>query len=50
MTIDPATGRLTWPLTNQPTGRYPFEVVAEDGVGGRTSQQITLTVNPPGGA
>ena len=50
MTIDPATGRLTWPITNQPTDSYSVEVVAEDGVGGRTSQQITLTVNPPGGA
>ena len=50
MTVDPATGRLTWPLTNQPSGRYSVEVVAEDGVGGRTSQQFSLTVNPPGGA
>ena len=50
MTIDPATGRIAWPLTNQPSGRYPVEVVAEDGVGGRTSQHVTLTVNPPGGA
>ncbi len=50
MTIDPATGRLTWPITNQPSGRYPVEVVAEDGVGGRTSQHVTLTLNPPGGA
>lgn len=50
MTIDPATGRLTWPITNQPSGRYTVEVVAEDGVGGRTSQHVTLTLNPPGGA
>jgi hypothetical protein len=50
MTIDPVTGRLTWPVTDQPGGRYSVEVVAEDGVGGRTSQQFSLTVNPPGGA
>jgi hypothetical protein len=50
MTIDPVTGRITWPLTAQPSGSYPVELVAEDGVGGRTSQQFSLTVNPPGGA
>jgi hypothetical protein len=50
MTIDPVTGRITWPLTNQPSGGYSVDVVAEDGVGGRTSQQFSLTVNPPGGA
>lgn len=50
MTIDPVNGRIAWPITNQPSGRYSVEVVAEDGVGGRTSQHVTLTVNPPGGA
>ena len=50
ITIDPATGRLVWPITNQPSGRYSVEVIAEDGVGGRTSQYFTLAVNPPGGA
>jgi len=50
MTIDPVTGRITWLLANQPSGRYSVEVVAEDDVGGRTLQHVTLTVNPPGGA
>ena len=49
MTIDLLTGRLRWPITNQPSGRNPVEVTAEDDVGGRTSQHFTLTVNPPGG-
>lgn len=49
MAIDAVTGRITWPLTAQPSGSYPVDVVAEDGMGGRTSQQFSLTVNPPGG-
>ncbi len=49
MTINAVTGRIAWPITAQPRGRYPIEVVAEDGGGGRTLQTFTLTLNTTGG-
>ncbi len=49
MTIDPVSGSIAWPLTDQPDGRYTAELVAEDGTGGRTSQGLDVSVDRTGG-
>lgn len=45
MTIDPATGAIRWDVPQSFSGKATFTVIVKDGHGGRSSQQLTLTVS-----
>lgn len=45
MTIDPVSGRIVWPVIDQPDGRYTAEIVAEDDAGGQASQQLDISLD-----
>jgi hypothetical protein len=47
MTIDQATGLITWPLGGVKPGDYPVKIVATDAEGGAASQEYTLTLGAP---
>ena len=47
MTIDQATGLVTWPLGGVKPGDYPVKIVATDTEGGAASQEYTLTLGVP---
>jgi hypothetical protein len=49
MIVDPATGRIEWLVPKDQSGRHEVHVSAEDGQGGRTTQQFTLTIQSHGG-
>ncbi len=46
LTIDPASGRITW-ASPGPAGSYPVRVIADDGLGGIGEQDYTLIVAAP---
>jgi hypothetical protein len=45
MSIDPASGSLTWTLPADAKGNYPVEIAVSDGHGGRTAQRYALQVS-----
>lgn len=47
MTINPATGRISWAIGSRDAGAHTVEVVALDSNGSRQSQIYTITVNIP---
>src|SRR5439155_4309413 len=48
MTIDHATGAVTWGAGTADVGPHPVQVTATDGRGGTATQSYTLTVNAAG--
>lgn len=48
MTIEPATGRLSWPLAGVPPGKYDVRIVVRDPEGGEDRQEYELTLGTPG--
>lgn len=48
MSIDPATGEISWTPDDTRAGTYTVQVLAMDGQGGIGAQTFQLTVNPSG--
>ncbi|TWT37656.1 Peptidyl-prolyl cis-trans isomerase A precursor [Posidoniimonas corsicana] len=47
MTIDAATGVITWAADADDTGEHPFTILLTDGAGNTVSQAVALTVLAP---
>lgn len=47
MSIDKATGHISWKIPPDLTGTHRVRVVAEDGQGGSAFQEFDLTLTPP---
>lgn len=47
MTIDPASGRIAWPLTAETLGTHRVRVTVEDGQGGHSFQEFELSLPAP---
>jgi hypothetical protein len=49
MTINSATGRITWPLTGVTPGKYQVKILVRDPQGGEDRQEFVLTLGEPKG-
>lgn len=47
MTIDPASGKIFWPLTGVQPGKYEVKIVVRDPEGGEDRQEYELTLGVP---
>lgn len=47
MTINPASGLVSWPLTGVKPGAYPMKIVVGDPEGAEAFQEFTLTLGAP---
>jgi hypothetical protein len=47
MTIESATGLLTWPVAGVAAGEYQINIVVEDSAGAKAFQDYRLTLGPP---
>jgi hypothetical protein len=45
MSVDPSTGLITWPITDQSVGTYDITISADDGHQGVASQHYTLSLS-----
>lgn len=46
MTIEPATGLITWEFGEADIGEHTVEIIVTDSEGARTSQMLTLNISP----
>jgi hypothetical protein len=46
MTIEPATGLITWEFGEADIGEHMVEIIVTDSEGARTSQMLTLNISP----